>query len=61
MAPRPSCPSSARPFAGRDADPTGALATKYGAQPAPASKLRTLLDTRFAAHSFFGSPILQGP
>ncbi len=40
-------------FAGRDADPTGALATKHGAQPAAGSRLRTLLNTRFATHSFF--------
>lgn len=40
-------------YAGRDADPTGARAVKYGAQPAAGSKLRTLLHSRFATHSFF--------
>jgi hypothetical protein len=49
----PDLRQSIRWFAGRDADPTGTLATKYGAQPAAGSKLRTLLNTRFATHTFF--------
>lgn len=49
----PDLHQAIRWFAGRDADPTGALATKYGAQPASASKLRTLLNSRFATHTFF--------
>jgi hypothetical protein len=41
-------------YAGRIAtDPTGALTTKYGAQPAAGAKLRTLLNTRFTGHTFF--------